>query len=243
MKKSFFEKFGNEISFLDKDDLTLKFSDIDCSVPLRTEGRISDHRERYSLKIYMEKRADMDNLMYPVTVMKHETPDFIITQEDHIPRGLEHSEATTEAFQQISTRFESSPKDSLLEVSYFSERKRSRKYYNQAIKEPGQDLNGLPSYGDAWEKEWVDIVINVINSKTEKLNKPSYTKCDTHELMIYDNSHVMVKIDKALDILYNKYNKWKFLNDHINKFDIISVIYNQQLYYDVFIEHPGGLSE
>lgn len=233
MSVPFFGKFGDEITFTHKDDLKYKFSQIDCTVPLRIKGRKAYHRERYCLKIYMEQLADTKIFKYPVTIRKHETPDFIITQKSQSTIGLEHTEATTEPFQQTSADFERSPDGSLLEVGYFSDPNLTREEYKRAIKKPGQKLDGPPSYGNAWEKEWTSIITTAFINKIIKLNRPNYTLCDRNELLIYNNTHVMANMEIALPLLKSKLILLLAPSPREKVFNVISVINDIDLYYDI----------
>jgi hypothetical protein len=75
---AFFGGFGDEIQFHDAADLERKWRGIDLSVPGRTEGRKSYHRERYCLALYLRTLAHHSLLPLPIRVVKGEAPDFLL---------------------------------------------------------------------------------------------------------------------------------------------------------------------
>lgn len=209
MSIPFFEKWMDEIEISNRNDLRYKFSQIDCSVPTRKNGRRTYHRERESLKIYMDNLADMNKLQYPFKIVKQETPDFIITRESKSTIGLEHTEATTKQIQQIFVDVENS-QNGILDVS-----------------------SGLPTFGDGKERKSAEIIIFAIANKIEKLNKPNYKLCQRNELLVYTDICPKGNEDIALKFLIPKYKDMKFHKRYNILFDSISIIFKQTLCHNV----------
>ena len=208
MSDPFFDNYGDEITFEDKVDLILKFSEIDCTVPRRELGRKTFHRERESIKTFMESLACNDKLKYPLTIMKHETPDFIITRKSQFTIGLEHTEATTEQIQQTFAKFERSKQDLYM------------------------DNNAGGEYGYRFKKA-ARSILNEITKKLIKLNKPEYEKCDRNELLVYTDMCPEGDEDIALEKLIITYNGLSLHKEFKILFDSISIIFKRILRHNV----------
>lgn len=212
MSIPFFGKYDDEITFTDKDDLIYKFSQIDCTVPPREDGRKTFHVERESLKIYMVKLADMDKLNYPFKITKYETPDFIITRVSKSTIGLEQTEATTESRQQTFAQIARSP----------------QKPFILPDKEP-------PVYGKELERKSALRIIDRITNKTIKLNKPNYKLFGRNELLIYTDMCPKGNEDIAIEFLVQQYNKLFFYEKYKTLFDSISIIFKDILRHNVIV--------
>ena len=208
MSEPFFGKYGDEITFDDKIDLIVKFTQIDCSVPHREEGRKTYHRERESIKIFMEQLACMNKLKYPLTLKKDESPDFIIRREPGFTIGLEHIEATTDQIQQEQAAFSRSNQD------------------------PFINENTGPEFGYRVDKAAKGI-IDSIKKKTFKLNKPNYTLYDRNELLIFTELISVGDEGITLEKFYSKYEDLSLHKDYNRLFDSISVIFRHSLQHNV----------
>lgn len=213
----FFGEHGDRIKFYDSNDLTIKLSQLDCTVPGRTKGRTSAHRERYCLKLYLLHQAKLRLLKFPLRVTKTEAPDFIISNAQNLRTGLEITEAGTEEYQRAMTELEKSPVGTVLESGT-----------NKLVKK-GERLIGEGWNGDSVEREWVPVIIRAIVNKFSSLNKQHFQLAEINELLIYDNSHLAVMLDfnKALSFL--RANILEVVTD-VNfkkKFHIISIIHSQ----------------
>ena len=222
MKTPFFGQYGNKIYFQNDSELLEKLSSIDCSVPGRTKGRKSNHRERYCLKIYLMQLFQNKLLKFPLKIKKEEAPDFLVLCFDEII-ALEVTDAAAEDYQRAMTELEKSPPGTMLE-----------KGIHKLVK-PGEELTGPGWNGNSVEIEWVSVILNSIINKTESLNQPHFKPADRYELLIYDNSDVsaMLHVKDALPMLKNAIHE-KFNAKHSEKtFHSISVIHSNQLLYDV----------
>src|SRR3989339_208300 len=112
---SFFGVHGDELAFESDSDFINKLSYINDSVPGRTEGRTSKHRERYCLKIYLESLYKKKLLRFPMRIKKGESPDFLIIM-DNETIALEITDAATENFQMAATELEKRPEGTMLEI-------------------------------------------------------------------------------------------------------------------------------
>lgn len=236
MKTPFFGPYGKEIDFENNSDLLKKFSNIDCSVPERTQGRTSDHNERYSLKIYLIRLSYNKLLRFSLRIRKREAPDFLIFNDDETTTALEETTATIGDFEQAQTELEKSPEGTMLESGLFKleQSPLPKGKYKEALRKPGEKLVGDGWDGNSLEREWADIILRAIDKKTKSLNGLHFKTADRDELLIYYNGPAAgIDIKDALPLLkqdiYEKLN----LKSFKRHFHCISVIHNNQLLYDV----------
>ena len=227
MKAPFFGQYGNEIEFHNHPELLRKLSDIDCSVPGRTQGRTSDHRERYPLKIYLMRLSQSGLLKFPLRIEKEEAPDFLVSCGGTM-MALEVTEAATESYQRAMTELEKSPGTMLKSLHSFN-------LGESSLRKPGEELTEKWWIGDSVEREWVNIILNAIGKKTEKLNQPHFKIADRYELLLYDNSHVacMLHTEDVLPLLKKAICEKVGSKSSKRNFHSISVIHSEQLLYDI----------
>jgi hypothetical protein len=104
--KEVFHVEGSELSFASAGDLIRQLAEIDYSVPRRTEGRRSYHRERYCVVRYLTALARSSLLKFPLRVEKRESPDFLLHLPDGTVTGIEITEAGTERAQRAEPELE-----------------------------------------------------------------------------------------------------------------------------------------
>ena len=209
----FFGDHGDELTFESESDFIKKLSYINDSVPRRTEGRISKHRERYCLKIYLKSLYKEKLLRFPMGIKKGESPDFlIITNNETI--ALEVTEATTENFQIALTESEKRPakEETMIEILplFNKDKKVQQEEIKKALRKKEEKLTGKGWDGDSPEKEWVTIILEAVIKKNKKLNELHFKNdADKYELIIYDNSHVrlLIHLDKALSLLTKNFQQ------------------------------------
>lgn len=219
MKEVFIDK-GSELSFASAGDLIRQLGEIDSSVPRRTEGRRSHHRERYCIARYLTALARSSLLKFPLRIEKSESPDFLLHFPDGTVTGIEITEAGTEGAQRAATELEKSPPGSHLE--------------GEEIRLPGEGFRGRPYVGDEPELELNEIILTSVAGKVEALNRGHYAKADRYELLIYDNSHLVALTDLgALAILLKPaLTEWLGRNQTERAFGPISVLRDSELLYD-----------
>lgn len=75
----------------------------DVSVPGRTEGRRSCHREHYDICHLLSSLGEINKLVFPLRLLKRESPDFLLLQGLH-EIGIEHAVSCQEAYEKALTR-------------------------------------------------------------------------------------------------------------------------------------------
>ena len=81
-------------------ELLSKLAEVEISVPLQTEGRSNEHRERYMTARLLATLADSSHLVFPLTLEHREKPDFSLNFPDRAI-GIECVEAIPEEWAQI----------------------------------------------------------------------------------------------------------------------------------------------
>jgi hypothetical protein len=220
MNETLAEK-GSELLFASAGDLARQLGEIDSSVPRRTEGRRAHHRERYCLVRYLSTLARSSLLEFPLRVRKWESPDFILVLPDGTVTGIEITEAGSESSQRAATRLEKNPGGAFLEGE-------------DGIRLPGEELRELPSFGDEPERELTSILLDAVDKKLEALNRGHYEKVDRYELLIYDNSHLVLlaRLGTVARLLKPALTECLQRRGAALAFNSISVVRDSELLYD-----------
>jgi len=217
MKEVFTDK-GDELLFASAGDLIRQLGEIDSSVPRRTEGRRTHHRERYCIVRDLKALTQSSLLRFPFKVVKWESPDFLLHLPDGTVTGVEITEAGTEQVQRAWTQLERSPPGSFMEGG--------------EIRLPGEELRGRGWAGNEPEQELTRLVLAALADKTEKLNRGHYASADRYELLIYDNSGLPTDLDTLVPILKPALADWLRQNQTERAFGSISVLRDSGLLYD-----------
>jgi hypothetical protein len=218
--KEVFTNQGSELSFTSAGDLIRQLSEIDYSVPRRTEGRRSHHRERYCIVRYLMALARSSLLKFPLRVVKWEHPDFLLHLPDGTVTGIEITEAGTERAQRAATQLEKSPPGSFME--------------GEEIRLPGEALRGRGYVGNEPELELTGIILDSVAGKVEALNRGHYARADRYELLIYDNSHLVPLADLGALAPFLKLGLTERLSQNQTEraFGLLSVLRDSELLYD-----------
>jgi len=171
-----------QISAIDSSDLLKQLSNIDISVPLRSEGRTKEHCERWSICRWL---STYPGLNFPVTLMHREKPDFYLrTGNQEI--GIEHTEAIPEDYAHATVISEKRNDKSVVDMSLFKwgQKREANEIYEIASR---TKLTGPGWDGDSPEYEWVSAIFEIAENKTILLRKDDFVKYPTNYLLIYDN--------------------------------------------------------
>jgi hypothetical protein len=199
-------------------------------------GESTEAHENYALCLFLIIGFIKSKLVLPIEFIKREAPDFLLTLGDEQIIGLEHTIATTEKYKMDEKIFDTYPEGSLLELPYYSPNQKLPKKSRIAMRRPGEKLQsaGWGDYG--MEKDWVLVISNNINQKTEVLNKKHYEKFPSNELIVEDESHVssQKRLGKSISML--KENRLYLIREARLEFDKIHLVTEGHLIYDVFGE-------
>ncbi|MBI4619077.1 MAG: hypothetical protein HY739_02760 [Desulfobacterales bacterium] len=220
-EKQIFEVKGSELSSRDARDFLKKLHGIDTTVPQRTQGRRSHHRERYCIVGYLSALATSSRLTFPLRVVKWESPDFFL----YFPYpkvGLEITEAGTERSQQADTQLEKSPLGTVIEGE-------------ASLRLPGEALRGRGYVGDEPVRKLSRLIIQRVEEKTATLNGIHFGAAGRYDLLVYDNSatlRLLAKLDDLAPIVKSSLMAWQAQSQAKQKFSTISVLRDSHLLYD-----------
>ena len=153
-------------------------------VPLRTDGRTTTHTETYAIVESLKFIAESGDLDYPVSLKKHERPDFIF-RHGNMSLGIEHTEvvcpnvAASDALRERGH----GPYVYYPRKSKPGERRLSAKKLIQEIEENDP---GMPWMGDSVEENWAEAMAYHVHKKTDLYRSITF---GTNEkwLLLYDN--------------------------------------------------------
>ena len=187
---------------------------IDMDVPLRTEGRKTEHTERYSICYLLSSLTNAGLLNFPISLSHEDRPDFVLS----VPGttiGIEHTEAVPQ---------NEAAKDALRENGIGSEihflsraipgekRRKSKQLRTEII----ADNPGDGWAGEQVEREWAEAMEFFLQEKVRKLNADGFKRHKENWLLIYDN-WPLPNVDraKALSYLQNILERQEVEFEHI----------------------------
>lgn len=231
-----------EYSFNNLQELDTFLKSIDISVPLRSEGRKTEHTERYSIVNFLsQSKNDLFN-DFPIKLIHSDKPDFRILSES-ISIGIEVTELIPEQLARAASLLEIHfSNDGELESEFFGwdAPQRTNDEILEILNKSNERLIGT-SYGKIVEERWMQGIYGCINNKIRKLNNDNFEKLTENWLLIYDNQ-IRVSLDK--EYLINKFPL--IMNNYLNNvtnyvFDRIIVESGNYFYFinfkkDTFIE-------
>ncbi len=180
----------NEVfNFTSKYDYNLQIKHIDISVPLRSQGRRSEHTERYSIVSFLQNFVNKDLFNFPFKLTYRDKPDFSIESYNE-KIGIEFTESVPEQLARASSllekHFSGYPK---LEPEFFGWEapERTNDEILEILSKSQKKLIGQGFSGKSIEVNWIEGIIRCLLNKTMKLNSKDFEKFDKNWLLIYDN--------------------------------------------------------
>lgn len=167
------------------DELVTALAAIDISVPLRTEGRTTDHCERWSMCRLLAAIAESEYLNYPTAAVHRDRPDF------HIKHGsMETGVEVTEVIPENDAAIDAYREHNDIEGPFFIRRHKpgEARVNGAALRSAAaSDAPGDGWVGDSVEREWVVAMRAFISAKVEKAMKPGFQLFPENWLLMYDN--------------------------------------------------------
>jgi len=185
-----------------------------------------DANELYCILFYVRHLYSMHR-KFPICLQKREGPDFEL-QIGEVKIGLEHTRASCQALTYSEKKLEDYPEGSMLEIPDCQHITASKESIKEVIRKPGERLQSA-GWGD-WgpEKFLIEVVLDSIKEKTEKLNQ-NYKIYPSNELIVYDNLDLSgMRWDYVMPELKKQYTKMSGRN-----FDKIHLIVEGKLKYDI----------
>lgn len=169
----------------DVNELLDVVASIDISVPLRTEGRTTDHCERWSMCRLLATIADSEFLQFPIAVAHRDRPDFHI-KHGSMDTGVEVTEVVPANHAAIDAYREHNEVDG----PFFLKRQRpgEDRLSGSALRSAAtSDEPGDGWAGDCVEREWLDAMRAFISAKVAKSAKSGFQLFPENWLLNYDN--------------------------------------------------------
>lgn len=181
------------------EDLLKILAAIDISVPGRTEGRKTEHTERYSICRLLSTLAKTEYLSYPLSLTKRERPDFLLTCKGQTI-GIEVTEATSTDYSSYQALVQKQNPGHFIEPSHFRHGETLDRERQQELLQADK-LTSDGWVGDGVEKEWSLFMKGAIEKKHQKLQEQSFEKFSQNWLLIYDNTPTLA-LDREYLIPY-----------------------------------------
>lgn len=175
----------------------------DVDVPLRTEGRTTEHTENYAICFLLSTLAQQDRLNYPLSLTHIDRPDFVLSFANK-NIGIEHTEAVpqNEAAKDALREQGVGPDMHFLSRAFPGEKRRKSK---QLKKEIEADAMTDGWSGNQPEHGWADAMKFFVDEKLQKLHKDGFVKHEENWLLIYDN-WPLPSINRELAVSYFQMN-------------------------------------
>lgn len=181
--------------------LTEALRKLDISVPPRTCGRTTNHREVWAIARLLATLANSGHIPYPISVYHRDRPDISMICSQ-IEIGIEITEAIPPNYAEYCALAEREFPNALLEPALF---------YWGAPERSVEDMRAILSQGrltsDGWvgdrpEQEWALFIQGCWETKLAKIRCAGFKICTKNWLAIYDNlPYAGVKIPRAIEFL------------------------------------------
>ena len=157
----------------------------DISVPPRGPERTKDHVERWSMARILATLATSDALVYPLSTRKTERPDYLVTQNYKLS-GFEVTMAINPQYVQAQSLSEAKEEKSIVDAGHF---KWGEKHNLKQLRDISSrtQLTAPPWMGNEVEREYSNMIDDIVKTKITTLNKNGFSKYEENNLIIYVN--------------------------------------------------------
>lgn len=201
----------DEIRAKSKSELFAALKKIDMSVPRRSQGRKTEHIERWSICHFLSTFGELDFFDFPLLLRHRDRPDFRL-EYSHQIIGIEVTEATKKEYAEYQALLDREFPNSFGEPSLFKDDAPKLKIrdYRKLLAENKLHADGWE--GDSVEQEWAKYTFASIIKKTDKLRSPGFIKYPKNWLLIYDNLPIYgLNREVGRNYLFNKLKPyWKY---------------------------------
>lgn len=191
----------NVVSAGTSHDLLATLRATDISVPLRTDGRKTDHTETWVAARLLSTLTAATHISFPVAIVHREKPDFLC----HFGAseiGIEVTEAVSKSYAAYCALAEREFPGVFLDPGHFrwGEPDMPVGQMRKLLRENRLTSEGWA--GDRPEQEWALFIQSAIAVKAAKLARPDFDKFEQNWLAIYDNLPLPhVYLAKAVEFL------------------------------------------
>ena len=186
-------------------------SAIDISVPLRTEGRTTDHAETWSICRFLATFSEV--FEYPLTLSHQDRPDFLLAEPGR-KIGIEVTELVPRNYAAIDAYREKRNVEGPFGLQRHNPEDPPLRGPALAAQAESVD-SGDVWVGDSVERDWAAAARVAICGKITKADKDGFERFDEDWLLIYDNWPVPgLDQEKAILLLAQHLNSIKNLPFH-----------------------------
>lgn len=175
----------NPFEAVSKNDLRNKVRGSYVAVPLRTEGRKTEHTESWVACRFLAALAQADLLRFPLNVEPGDRPDLVLTMPSG-RIGIEIVEAVPENEARVAAYSEDKGIEGLRYVPRYraGEPLLPEREIKRLAKNETQQIGHM---GNVIERDWVEAMLHFVNKKANKFLKEGFKKYQENWLIIYDN--------------------------------------------------------
>ena len=157
---------------------------IDITAPPRNEGRTTEHCETWSICRLLATLTRYDKLTFPIQLINRERPDFLLVAGGcHI--GIELTDAVNQDYAKATTLPEANREGSIIDSDLFKRNSPTRDIQELRSIASEKKLTGPGWEGIDAEREYAEIIFDVINRKTKKFLKSGFEKFQKNWLAVY----------------------------------------------------------
>ena len=197
-------------------------SDVNVTVPLRSEGRTKDHTERYCMARLLAS-LPISRLQFPLQLDHQDRPDFVLSmRETRI--GIEHTEVIPENVAHAAFLRDKGhgPEVYFMPHATIGEPKKTGA---ELIAEIEADEMGDGWCGDSFERNWAVAMLHFIQKKEAKALADGFERYEKNWLLLYDSwPGPNLNFKKAVSYLERLLAARK-----VHTFDSIFIIHSQDL--------------
>ena len=171
-------------------DLLAQLAATDITVPLRTEGRTTEHCEQYTTARVLATIAESSVIEYPLRLEHRDKPDFRL----HLPGksvGIECTEAVSDEWAHIDAIRERDFPESMVMLPMLKPGERKFTPVERVAIASGRK-SGPPWVGKMAARQWAEAIAHFVERKTAKLRSGSYDATAENWLLIQDEWRVPV---------------------------------------------------
>ena len=154
-------------------------------VPPRGQGRTTDHCEQWQIQRLLETLFRAGELDAPVTLMKRESPDFLLKTQK-LAVGIEATQAINDDYVRALMHPNAQRQGSVVDPSLYKWGTAGRSRQQIADEAGRTELTGYGWVGDSVEHEFAVMVAEIVSEKSEKL-RDGYERFDCDSLLIYQD--------------------------------------------------------
>lgn len=179
--------FKNLESLRDVDELLSTLSCINIAVPYKSENGFQENAyvEVWVICRLLSTLATDNDLVFPVTLRKRESPDFFLLKGNS-EIGIEVTRAVLEQYAQYSELASKDFPNSSRDSGLFRLNSPNLDIRDMKIALEINQLSSPPMVGHMAEVEWARSIMNTIKKKFDKLQELNFQKFEVNWLAIYN---------------------------------------------------------